>query len=139
MTDFSMRKSRKIWKRRGESKLHQNTAGETPTGAGDAGNAWGEGISPWELLLPSPAGEKTMGYIRGTLEFSSSFHKSLDPTGQGDPQDPHSRAVPSTEAESSTQKSGISMDFPLFFFSSLRGEAQGGTFRAIPAPTITHP
>lgn len=79
----------------------------------DAGNAWDEGIFPWELLLSWAAGEKTMGYIReplaGRKEFSSLFHKNpLDPTGQGDPRGPHSRAVSSTGAENSTENEGFS-------------------------------
>lgn len=48
--------------------------------AGDAGNAWDEGIFPWESLLSWAAGEKSTGYLRealaGAKEFSSLFHKN---------------------------------------------------------------
>lgn len=120
MTDFSTRKSRKtdLGEERGIKAPPKHSRRCLP-GAGDAENAWGEGIFPWELLLPWAAGEKTMGYITGALagrkEFSSLFHKTLHPTGQGDPQGPHSRAVPSTAAENSTENQGFSMDFQWIF------------------------
>lgn len=81
-----------------------------------------------------------MGYIREALAGGKQFSLLFKTPGSyrmGDPQDPHSRAVSSTEAENSTENQGFFNGFSIFHFFLLL-PSRRGTGRDLQGDLYSH-